>query len=51
MRKFIALTVLLMWMNTVDAQHCEFDGSIVLVLDIRNKTTIQPIAGLDVKIS
>lgn len=51
MKKWIVLTVFLfLWLVNIKAQHCRFDGSVVLVLDIRNKATTQPITDLDVKL-
>jgi len=50
MKKLALMASLLLWFGVIKAQHCRFDGSIVLVLDIRNKATNLPISNLDVRL-
>lgn len=50
MAKFLTLIVFLTFGFAANAQHCRFDGSVVLVLDIKNKDTDRPVPNLDIKI-
>lgn len=50
MKVFFTLMISFMLTCSVKAQHCRFDGSVVLVLDIKNKSTDLPVPNLNVKL-